>query len=85
MAGSRSWDDIGYREAIENCRTWNAQMGHGRRERLPFFDQLSSAYFGSIRQSHFNTLSFRLCQVVHIESKWREKISLGKVGSESRN
>ena len=38
MAGSRSWDDIGYREAIENCRTWNAQMGHGRRERLPFFD-----------------------------------------------
>lgn len=35
---SRSWDDIGYREAIENCRTWNAQMSHGRRERVPFFD-----------------------------------------------
>lgn len=38
MGMSRSQDDIGYQEAIESCRTWNAQTGFGRRERLPFFD-----------------------------------------------
>ena len=50
MAGSRSWDDIGYREAIENCRTWNAQMGHGRRERLPFFDDHTQVHQVSMNQ-----------------------------------
>ena len=35
----RNWDDIGYKEAIESCGTWNAQMLHGRKQRVPYFDQ----------------------------------------------
>ena len=41
---STRWDDIGYREAIENCRTWNAQMSHGRRSRLPYYDDSTQVY-----------------------------------------
>jgi hypothetical protein len=35
---SRNWEDIGYKEAIENCRTWNSQMTHRRQKRLPYYD-----------------------------------------------
>merc|ERR1711990_1245894 len=34
----RNWEDIGYKEAIENCRTWNSQMTHRRQKRLPYYD-----------------------------------------------
>ena len=36
--------DIGWRESIENCRTWNAQMSHKRRARLPFHDASTDTY-----------------------------------------
>ena len=34
----RNWEDIGYKEAIENCRTWNAQITNRRQKRLPYYD-----------------------------------------------
>ena len=61
----RSWEDIGYREALESCGSWNAQMLRGRKHRVPYFDshtnigqvfKITSTLAGSDKISFLNEI-----------------------------
>lgn len=50
----RSWEDIGYREALESCGSWNAQMLNGRKQRVPYFDSHTNIGQQNCRLYHSN-------------------------------